>query len=141
MAISETQSLILSQAAQHEAGLATAPKGLPAGARNAVFRSMLKNKLVTEINAPRAYVGLGWRQDEAGSWVALRITDDGLRAIGIDPNEGDTVAHGAAGGAGSRGCPGGRPRRRGRPGRAPRDDRGGHRARTRPAAGGARCRG
>ena len=66
MPISETQSLILSQAAQHEAGLAAAPKGLPAGARNAVFRSMLKNKLVTEINAPRAYVGLGWRQDEAG---------------------------------------------------------------------------
>ncbi len=90
--LSDSQRVILSAAAQHEMGLARAPKTLPAAARNAVFRSLIKNNLLTEINAPREHVGLGWRQDEDGSWVVARITDDGLRAIGIDPNEGDAVA-------------------------------------------------
>ncbi|MDB5243998.1 MAG: hypothetical protein JWP57_4624 [Spirosoma sp.] len=90
--LSDTQRVILSAAAQHEMGLARAPKALPAAARNAVFRSLIKTNLLTEINAPQDYVGLGWRQDDDGTWVVARITDEGLRAIGIDPNEGDAVA-------------------------------------------------
>jgi len=90
--LSDSQRVILSAAAQHEMGLARAPKTLPAAARNAVFRSLIKNNLLTEINAPREHVGLGWRQDEDGTWIVARITDEGLRAIGIDPNEGDAVA-------------------------------------------------
>ena len=89
--LSDTQRVILSAAAQHEMGLARAPKTLPAAARNAVFRSLLKNNLLTEINAPRDHIGLGWRQDEDGTWIVARITDEGLRAIGIDPNEADTA--------------------------------------------------
>jgi hypothetical protein len=87
--LSDTQRVILSAAAEHEMGLARAPKTLPAAARNAVFRSLIKTNLLTEINAPREHVGLGWRQDEDGTWIVARITDEGLRAIGIDPNEGD----------------------------------------------------
>jgi hypothetical protein len=90
--LSDTQRVILSAAAQHEMGLARVPKTLPAAARNAVFRSLIKNNLLTEINAPREHVGLSWRQDVDGTWIVARITDDGLRAIGIDPNEGDAVA-------------------------------------------------
>jgi hypothetical protein len=90
--LSDSQRVILSAAAQHEMGLARAPKTLPAAARNAVFRSLIKNNLLTEINAPRDFVGLGWRQDEDGTWIVARITDEGLRAIGIDPNEGDAGA-------------------------------------------------
>ncbi len=90
--LSDSQRVILSAAAQHEMGLARAPKTLPAAARNAVFRSLIKSNLLTEINAPREHVGLGWRQDEDGTWIVARITDEGLRAIGIDPNEGDAVA-------------------------------------------------
>jgi hypothetical protein len=90
--LSDTQRVILSAAAQHEMGLARAPKSLPAAARNAVFRSLIKNNLLTEINAPREHVGLGWRHDEDGTWVVARITDEGLRAIGVDPNEGDAEA-------------------------------------------------
>ncbi len=90
--LSDSQRVILSAAAQHEMGLARAPKTLPAAARNAVFRSLIKNNLLTEINAPRDFVGLGWRQDDDGTWIVARITDEGLRAIGIDPNEGDAVA-------------------------------------------------
>jgi hypothetical protein len=73
-------------------GLARAPKTLPAAARKAVFRSLIKNNLLTEINAPREHVGLGWRQDDDGTWIVARITDEGLRAIGIDPNQGDAAA-------------------------------------------------
>jgi hypothetical protein len=90
--LSDSQRVILSAAAQHEMGLARAPKSLPAAARNAVFRSLIKTNLLTEINAPREHVGLGWRQDEDGTWIVARITDEGLRAIGIDPNEGDALA-------------------------------------------------
>ncbi len=90
--LSDTQRVILSAAAQHEMGLARAPRTLPAAARNAVFRSLIKNNLLTEINAPREHVGLGWRQDEDGTWIVARITDDGLRAVGIDPNEDDAQA-------------------------------------------------
>jgi hypothetical protein len=92
--LSDSQRVILSAAAQHEMGLARAPKTLPAAARNAVFRSLIKNNLLTEINAPREHVGLGWRQDEDGTWIVARITDEGLRAIGIDPNEGDAAVGG-----------------------------------------------
>lgn len=97
--LSDTQRVILSAAAQHEMGLARAPKTLPAAARNAVFRSLIKNNLLTEINAPREHVGLGWRQDDDGTWIVARITDEGLRAIGIDPNEGDVVPDTAPTGA------------------------------------------
>jgi hypothetical protein len=97
--LSDSQREILSAAAQHEMGLARAPKTLPAAARNAVFRSLIKNNLLTEINAPREHVGLGWRQDDDGTWIVARITDEGLRAIGIDPNEGDEVADTAPTGA------------------------------------------
>jgi hypothetical protein len=80
MTISDTQRRILAAAAQHDVRLAMAPDGLPAAARNAVFRSMIKHGLLAEIPAPQEYIGLGWRQDEAGAWITLRITDVGLRA-------------------------------------------------------------
>ncbi|MDB5412985.1 MAG: hypothetical protein JWR10_1320, partial [Rubritepida sp.] len=82
--LSDTQSIILSQAS-HAALLATAPANLPAAARQAVVRSMLKNLLLEEMPAPAEHRDLGWRQDDDGAWVALRITGDGLRAICIEP--------------------------------------------------------
>ncbi|MFC7544079.1 recombinase family protein [Siccirubricoccus deserti] len=81
MTLSDTQRQILAAAAQHEHRLAIAPRGLPAAARNAVFRSMLKHGLLAEITAPAEYAGLGWRQDEAVDWIALRLADGGLQAI------------------------------------------------------------
>jgi hypothetical protein len=99
MKLSDTQRVILSEASQHAMGFARAPKTLPAAARNAVFRSLIKNNLLIEINASREHVGLGWRQDDDGTWIVARITDEGLRAIGVDPNEGDAVADTAPTGA------------------------------------------
>ena len=98
MKLSDTQGLILNKASQHEHRLATAPKTLPAAARNAVFRSMLKNGLLAECAAPREYAGLVWREDADGARIALRITDTGLRAIGVEPDgSADTVPDKAAG--------------------------------------------
>ena len=88
MTLSDTQRLVLSRAGRHEMRLAAAPTGLPASARDAVFRSMLKNGLLAECAAPREYAGLAWREDADGARVALRITDAGLRAIGVEPDGG-----------------------------------------------------
>ena len=68
--------------------MAAAPHGLPAAARNAVFRSMLKNGLLAECAAPSEYAGFAWREDAEGARIALRITEAGLRAIGVEPDEG-----------------------------------------------------
>jgi hypothetical protein len=83
--LSDTQRVILSRAAQHNALLATPPTKLPAAARQAVLRSMIAKGLLEEVPAPREALALGWRQDEYGTWVALRITDAGLAAIGVEP--------------------------------------------------------
>jgi hypothetical protein len=83
--LSDTQRVILSRAAQHEALLATPPAKLPAAARQAVLRSMLGKGLLEEVPAPREAIGLRWRQDEDGAWIALRITAAGLTAIGVEP--------------------------------------------------------
>jgi hypothetical protein len=82
--LSDTQRVILSKAAQHEALLAAPPAKLPAAARNAVLRSLLAKTMLHEIAAPREFVGLGWRQDEDGTWIALRITAAGLAAMGLE---------------------------------------------------------
>ncbi|MGK7865553.1 DUF3489 domain-containing protein [Falsiroseomonas sp. E2-1-a4] len=91
MTLSDTQSQILREAAQHEAGLAPLPK-IPAAARNAVFRSMLKAGLLAEQTALPEHAGRGWRQDEHGAWIALCITDVGLTAIGLEPVQADQMA-------------------------------------------------
>jgi hypothetical protein len=82
--LSDTQRVILSNAAQHEVLLAAPPAKLPAAARNAVLCSLLAKTVLEEIAAPRECVVLGWRQDEDGAWIALRITAAGLTAIGVE---------------------------------------------------------
>lgn len=83
--LSDTQRVILSRAAQHEALLAEPPAKLPAAARQSVLRSLIAKGLLQEVPAPREAVGLGWRQDEDGAWIAMRITSTGLQAIGVEP--------------------------------------------------------
>lgn len=57
--LSDTHSIILREASRHEALLASAPANLPAVARQAVVRSLLKNQLLEELPAPAAYRDLG----------------------------------------------------------------------------------
>lgn len=83
MTLSPTQTQILTATAQHEHGFAKSPPGLPAGARNAVFRSMLRNGLLTDVAAQPEHVALAWRRNEGGTPMVARITDAGLHAIGF----------------------------------------------------------
>jgi len=73
LTLSDAQRAILGAAAPHGLGVARLPMSLPAAARNAVFRSLIKNNLLTEITARREHVGIGWRQDEDGTWVVKRV--------------------------------------------------------------------
>ena len=82
--LSDTQRVMLSKATQHEALLAEPPAKLPAAARQSVLRSLMAKGLLEEIAALREHHGLGWRQDEEGVWLALRITQAGMLAIGIE---------------------------------------------------------
>lgn len=88
MKLSDTQRDILTAAAQHPDHLVLPPERLPAGARQKVARALLKNDLVI------AFRGSDYDRTPATLWtvegesVLLKITDEGLRAIGIDPNAG-----------------------------------------------------
>jgi hypothetical protein len=86
--LSDTQRVILSRAAQHDALLATPPAKLTAAARQAVLRSMIAKGLLEELPAPREAIAMGWRQDEGEAWIALRVTATGLAAIGVEPEVG-----------------------------------------------------
>ncbi len=81
--LSETQRATLTKASEHEAHLAPSPR-LPKAAANSVLRSLINSGLLAETAAPHQHVSLGWRQDTDGAWIALRITDAGLRAIGAE---------------------------------------------------------
>ncbi|WP_203072180.1 DUF3489 domain-containing protein [Falsiroseomonas ponticola] len=88
MTLSDTQHAILTAAAQHPDHLALPPDRLPAGARQKVARALLRADLVI------AFRGSDYDRTPATLWtvdgdsVLLKITDEGLRAIGIDPNAG-----------------------------------------------------
>jgi hypothetical protein len=84
--LSDGQRTLLLQASQHEARLAPLPK-LPKAAANAVLTSLIKKGLLAECPAPRDHIGRAWRQDEGDVWIALRITEEGMRAIGLGPEE------------------------------------------------------
>ncbi|HEY8614071.1 MAG TPA: hypothetical protein VIL69_22650 [Roseomonas sp.] len=98
--LSATQTQILTAAAQHEARLTLAPPGLPAAARNAVFRSLFNAGLLEELPAPAEHRDLGWRQEEDGTWIALRLTSAGLQAIGVEPEAATMPAEAAHEGLG-----------------------------------------
>ena len=89
MKLTDTQRAILTTAAQHREHLAYPPERLPAGARQTVAKALLKNDLVIGVHRPAYDAVAKWTVD--GDEMLLRITDEGLRAIGIDPNAGDTA--------------------------------------------------
>ncbi len=87
MKLSDTQRAILAAAAQHPEHLAYPPERLPAGARQKVAQALLKQDLVIGVHRPAYDAIAKWTVN--GDEMLLKITDDGLRAIGIDPNAGD----------------------------------------------------
>jgi hypothetical protein len=91
MKLSDTQRAILEAAAQHPEHLAYPPARLPAGARQTVAKALLKTDLVIAVHRPAFDAIAKWTVD--GDEMLLRITDEGLRAIGIDPNADVTSPH------------------------------------------------
>lgn len=83
MALSETQRRILTAAAQHPHGLAEPPEKLPGAACAAVGKALLKSNLVIAVHRPDYEARALWTID--GDSMLLRITDEGLRAIGLEP--------------------------------------------------------
>ena len=84
--LSDTALTILNTAAQRDDRIAELPSKLPAAARNAVARSLTKQGLLAE-----------------GEGNTLRLTDEGFRALDLEPpgtaNTGPTGAPTAAGAA------------------------------------------
>ena len=89
MKLSDTQRAILTAAAEHPEHLAYPPERLPAGARQKVAQALLKQDLVIGVHRPAYDAIAKWTVE--GDEMLLKITDDGLRAIGIDPNAGDAA--------------------------------------------------
>ena len=96
MKLSDTQRVILSQASQHDDGLAVPPERLPAAARQTVAKSLLKHGLVSNEHASAYATRDAWQID--GRTRVLRITDAGLRAIGVVSEDADMAPTVPAGG-------------------------------------------
>jgi hypothetical protein len=94
--LTDTQTIVLSAAAQRANMLALPlPKNLKGGAAQKVIASLLKQRLLEEIDAnPRIGEHI-WRETGDGHGVTLAITEHGLAAIGIEPEVANTAPAGA----------------------------------------------
>ena len=85
MKLSDTQRIILSQASQRDDRLAIPPARLSPPARQMVAKSLLKQGLVKDEHAGAHATRDAWQIDDHAR--LLRITDAGLRAIGVVAEE------------------------------------------------------
>jgi Protein of unknown function (DUF3489) len=84
--LSDTQLIILSNAAQHPDRIALPlPERLKGGATKIVVGSLLAKGLIEEVDAKRGEPV--WRETGDGHGVTLVITDAGLAAIGLAPEK------------------------------------------------------
>ena len=94
MKLSDTQLVILTAAAQRANLLALPlPQNLKGGAAQKVVSSLLKQGLLEEVDADPRIGEPVWRKTGDGHGVTLAITEHGLAAIGIEPEN----AHSKAG--------------------------------------------
>ena len=89
MKLSDTQRVILSQASQREDRLAVPPERLPAAARQTVAKALIKQGLVSDEHASTYAARDAWQIN--GRTRVLRITEAGLRAIGVEPEAADVA--------------------------------------------------
>jgi hypothetical protein len=99
--LSDTQLVILSTAAQREdRNVLPLPGSLRGGAAAKVVGALLSRELIAETTTDiqtKADAALNrvWRNDEDGRAILLHITDAGLAAIGIEPEDANTAPAGA----------------------------------------------
>ena len=91
--LSDTQSVILSAASQRTDRFALPlPKNLKGGAAHKVVNALVDKGLLKEVKANRKLNDPVWRETDDGRLVTLVITDAGLAAIGIEPEEAEKPA-------------------------------------------------
>ncbi len=103
--LSDTQLVILSAASQRDDGnVLPLPGSLRGGAATRVVGALLSRGLIAErvtdsITVADPALNRVWRNDEEGRAVLLHITDAGLAAIGVEPEDApadaDTAPEGA----------------------------------------------
>lgn len=84
--LSDTQVVILSNAAQRDGGAVLPPPKrlkIKGGALTSVLKSLVRKGLVDEVPAPPD--AEAWRSDEDGRRLMLTISTAGLEAIGVEP--------------------------------------------------------
>ncbi|PKP84783.1 MAG: hypothetical protein CVT80_06295 [Alphaproteobacteria bacterium HGW-Alphaproteobacteria-2] len=86
--LSDTQTFILSRAAQNEDRIALPlPDSLRGGAATKVVGAMLAKGFLQEVDADMRKGEPVWRETGDGHGVTLIATDAGLAAIGIEPDD------------------------------------------------------
>ena len=86
--LSDTQTIILSRAAQNEDRIALPlPDSLRGGAAAKVVSTMIVKGLIEEVEADMRKGEPVWRETGDGHGVTLIATDAGLAAIGIEPED------------------------------------------------------
>lgn len=94
--ISDTQAIILSSAAQRDDRIALPlPESLRGGAAAKVVGAMLAKALLQEVDADLRKGEPVWRETGDGHGTTLIVTDAGLAAIGIEPENANTAPAGA----------------------------------------------
>jgi hypothetical protein len=90
--LSDTQTIILSRAAQNEDRIALPlPDSLRGGAAAKVVGAMLAKGLIEEVDADMRKGEPVWRKTGDIHGVTLIATDAGLAAIGIEPEDANTA--------------------------------------------------
>ena len=86
--LTDTQRIILSTASQRTDRLALPlPKSLKGGAAHKVINALVEKGLLKEVKANRKLNDPVWRETDEGRAVTLVVTDAGLAAIGIEPDD------------------------------------------------------
>lgn len=83
--LSDPQLVLLSAAAQRSDRIVVPPADAEGPVVAKLFKPLLKRRLIEEVPTVDGYPV--FRRDREGDALSLRITDDGLAAIGIDPAE------------------------------------------------------
>ena len=94
--LSDTQTIILSRAAQNEDRIALPlPESLRGGAAAKVVGALLAKGFLEEVDADMRKGEPVWRETGDGHGVTLVATDAGLAAIGIEPEDANPAPAGA----------------------------------------------
>lgn len=85
--LSDPHLVLLSAAAQRSDRIVVPPADAEGRTVGKLFKPLLKRRLIKEVPTVNGYPV--FRRDREGDALSLRITDDGLAAIGIDPAKTD----------------------------------------------------